>query len=100
MLRLVSACLKVLLTEVILIDNVDFTSDDFLTDAAAVTNSLKEFHCLIYTTNILQLLSNLEVFLTDWLIFECKEPFPNYFSAHVALNISHNKSSIPILSPC
>ena len=90
-----------LLTKVILIDNVDLTSDDFLTDAAAVTNSLKESYCLIFSNfKYFAACSNLKVFLTDWLIFECKEPFPNYFSAHVALNISHNKSSIPILSPC
>ena len=45
-----------LLTKVILIDNIDLTSDDFLTDAAAVTNSLKEFYCLILNiSNSLQL---------------------------------------------
>ena len=52
MLFLVSACLKVLLTEVILIDNVDLTSDDFLTDAAAVTNSLKVTFLEIFIRHI------------------------------------------------
>ena len=75
-----------LFTEVILIDDIDLACDDFLTDTTAVANRLKEttYHNYKYI-----LAFHLEVFLTDWLIFECKEPFSNYFSTHIALKITH-----------
>ena len=62
--------LKMLFTIVILIDNVNLACYNFLTDTAAVTNSLKVTFGHFHITYNLQLF-HLKVFFTDWLIFEC-----------------------------
>ena len=64
--------LKMLFTIVILIDDVNLACYNFLTDTAALTDSLKVCFGNFYNIHIYNLqLFHLEVFLTDWLIFEC-----------------------------
>jgi len=59
--------LKMVLTVVVLIDNIDLASNDLLTNTTAMSNYLK-------------------VFFTNWLIFECEKPLSYNFSANVTLH--------------